>query len=99
MVAQLLFLSGRACHYIQTAVAFLTTQVKAQDEDNWEELRKMLKYLHGIIGLKLSLAVEDADLILCYVNASYAIHSDCKEYMGAMMMLGQGVVMKFSRKQ
>jgi hypothetical protein len=37
-VAQLLFLS-RVCRDIQTAVAFLTTQVKAPDDDDWGKLK------------------------------------------------------------
>ena len=38
-VAQLLFLSCRACMDIQTAVEFLTTRVKAPDNDDWGKLR------------------------------------------------------------
>ena len=36
IVAQLLFLCKRARPDIQTAVAFLTTRVKAPDEDDWK---------------------------------------------------------------
>jgi hypothetical protein len=45
-VAQLLFLS-RVRHDIQTAVAFLTTRVKAPDKDDWGKVKRLLKYLNG----------------------------------------------------
>ena len=34
VVAELLFISNKACHDIQTAVAFLSTRVKCPDEDD-----------------------------------------------------------------
>jgi hypothetical protein len=34
----------RACHVIQTGVAFLTTRVKAPDKDNWGKLKQVLQY-------------------------------------------------------
>lgn len=40
--AQLLFLSGWARQDIQTAVAFLITQVKCPDEDDWGKLKLVL---------------------------------------------------------
>jgi hypothetical protein len=36
-MAQLLFVVTRACRDIQTVVAFLTTRVKAPDEDDWRK--------------------------------------------------------------
>ncbi len=44
---QLLFAANRARHDIQTAVSFLTTRVKAPDEDDWGKLVRVLKYLMG----------------------------------------------------
>jgi len=46
-VYQLLFAANRARRDIQTAVSFLTTQVKAPDEDNWGKLVRVLKYING----------------------------------------------------
>jgi hypothetical protein len=46
--AKLLFLSKRARPDIQTTVAFLTTRVRAPDEDDYKKLgRCMKKYLRG----------------------------------------------------
>jgi hypothetical protein len=40
-------MATRARREIQTAVAFLTTRVKNPEEDDWDKLRRVLKYLNG----------------------------------------------------
>ena len=73
IVAQLLFISNQARRDIQTAVAFLTTQVKGPDEDDWGKLRRIIKYLNGTRNLELRLTVDNIGSIKWYVDASYAI--------------------------
>eukprot|EP00804_Cyclotella_cryptica_P005871 CCRYP_000147-RA/>CCRYP_000147-RA protein AED:0.12 eAED:0.13 QI:0/0/0/1/0/0/3/0/1214 len=97
--AQLLFLSGRARRDIQTAVAFLTTQVKQPVEDDWGKLKRVLRYLNGTREMGLCLGVENMGLVRWYVDASYATHEDCKGHTGAMMTLGRGAAISLSRKQ
>ena len=97
-VAHLLFLSAQARRGIQTAVAFLTTRVKKTYEDGWFKLRSVFKYLKGNISMKLTLTVDDLSIIKWYVDASYAIHVDCKVHTGAMMSMGGGAVTSFSWK-
>ena len=53
-VYQLLFAANRARRDIQTAVSFLTTRVKAPDEDNWGKLVRVLKYINGTWYMKLA---------------------------------------------
>ena len=60
--AQLLFLS-RVRRDIQTAVAFLTTRVKAPDEDDWGKLKRILKYLFGTHFLKLTLSADSLSIL------------------------------------
>ena len=45
LTAKTLFLSKRACPDLQTTVAFLTTRVKAPDNDDRKKLAKLMKYL------------------------------------------------------
>jgi hypothetical protein len=100
VVAQLLFLSSRARRDIQMAVAFLCTRVKRPDEDDWGKLKRVLKYLKGTRGLKLTLTVGDLSIIQWWVDASYAVvHEDCRGHTGAMMSLRKGAVTSFSTKQ
>ena len=47
VVAQLLFADFHVRRDIQTAVAFLTTRVKAPEKDDWGKLKQVMKYLKG----------------------------------------------------
>eukprot|EP00956_Cyclotella_meneghiniana_P026461 scaffold57247_cov37-Cyclotella_meneghiniana.AAC.7 len=98
-VAQLLFVSTRVRRDIQTAVAFLTTRVKRPDEDDWGKLKRVLKYLKGTLHMKLVLSVDELGIIRWWVDASYNVHEDCKGQTGALMSLGRGAPISFSRKQ
>lgn len=49
--------------------------------------------------MKLTLSVENIDVIRWWVDASYNTHDDCKGQTGGMMLLGKGVPMSISRKQ
>ena len=97
--AQLLFLSGRARRDIQVAVAFLTTRVKHPDEDDWGKLKRVLRYLKGTADLSLNLSADGFHIIHWYIDASFAAHDDCKGHTGAMMTMGDGAAISFSRKQ
>eukprot|EP00804_Cyclotella_cryptica_P028114 CCRYP_010986-RA/>CCRYP_010986-RA protein AED:0.46 eAED:0.47 QI:0/0/0/1/0/0/3/0/219 len=49
--------------------------------------------------MRLTLRVEHMSVIRRWVDALYNTHHDCRGQTGAMMSLGKGVVMSFSRKQ
>ena len=98
-VAQLLYIATRVRRDIQTAVALLTTRIKKPDEDDWGKLKWVLKYLKGTKHMSLTLNVEDMSVIRWWVDASYNAHHDSRGQTGAMMSLGKGAVMNFSRKQ
>ena len=98
-VAQLLFLSTRARPDIATAVSFLTSRVKRPDEDDWGKLRRVLQYLKGTRQLKLCLRVTNLEEAHWFVDASHAVHWDCKGQTGASMTLGKGAVINSSLRQ
>jgi hypothetical protein len=98
-VAQTLFVSTRVRRDVQTVVAFLTTRVKRPDEDDWGKLKRLLKYLKGTKHMKLTLSVDTLSVIRWWVDASYNVHEDCRGHTGAMMSLGRGAPISFSRKQ
>ena len=77
----------KAMHDIQTPVAFLTARVKWPDEDNWGKLKRVLKYMNWTQQLKLTIQSWKLDLVKWFVEASYAIHDDCKGHTEAMMTL------------
>jgi hypothetical protein len=60
---QLLFMATRARCNKRTAVAFLTTRVKAPDEDDWGMLKQVFMYLNGTKHLKLMIGVDDLAIL------------------------------------
>ena len=89
-VAQLLFLCRRTRPDIQTAVSFICTRVQKPDEDDWGKLKRCLKYLKGTFHMKLNLAADGSNTMQWWVDASYAVHWDCKGHTGMMLSLGRG---------
>ena len=67
--------------------------------DDWVKLKRVLKYLKGTMYLGLTFFVNDIGLVTWFVDASYAVHADCKAHTGAMMTFGKGAMACFSQKQ
>jgi hypothetical protein len=74
---KLLFTANRARHDIQMAVSFLTTRVKAPDEDDWGKLVRVLKYINGTRYMKLILSADEMNFTVhWYVDGSHQCHKD-----------------------
>jgi hypothetical protein len=73
--------------------------VKAPDEDDWGEVKRVLQYLQCTVHMPLILSADSLMLARWWVDAAYAVHTDCKGHTGAGMSLGQGMAMCYSWKQ
>jgi hypothetical protein len=80
-------------------VSFLTISVKHPDEDDWGELKRLLRYIRGTIYMPLISKVDSLNIIKWWVDASYATHGYCRGHTGATMSLGRGPVIGMSEKQ
>ena len=69
------------------------------NEDDWAKLKRVIKYLNGTRNLKIKLCTDNLGIIHWFVDASYAIHNDCKGHSGLILTLEAGAVTSFSRKQ
>ena len=99
IVAKLLYLCKRTRPDIQTAVAFLCTRVKGPDVDNWKKLNRCLAYLKNNKDIILTLEAASMDMIKWWVDASYAVHPDCRSHTGATVSVGKGSFYSMSSKQ
>jgi hypothetical protein len=98
-VYQLLFAANRAHQDIQTAVSFLTTRVQSPDEDDWEKLKRILKYLNGTRNLKLTLHTDQTKYAVhWYVDGSHQIHENCSGQTSSLATFGKGAVSCSSNK-
>ena len=98
-VAKCLFLTKRARPDISTAVAFLTTRVKASDEDDFKKLTRMIRYLRGSIELPLILRADSVPVPKWWVDGSHATHPNMRGHSGGCMSLGKGMPINTSTKQ
>jgi hypothetical protein len=90
IVYQLLFAANRARRDIQMAVLFLTTWVKAPDQDDWGKLVRVLKYLNGTPHMKLILSADKMKFTVhWYVDGSHQVHKDCRGQIGCIMTMGK----------
>ena len=62
-VAKALFATKQSRPDINTAVAFLTTQVMKPDEDDWKKLLRMINYLRGTLELPLNLQASNTNIV------------------------------------
>ena len=98
-VAKCLFLTKRSRPDISTAVAFLSTRVKASDVDDWKKLTRMIRYLRGSIEMPLILRADSVPVPKWWVDGSHATHPNMRGHSGGCMSLGKGMPINTSTKQ
>ena len=99
IVAKLLYVAKRARIDLQLAIAFLCTRVSKSTQEDWEKLRRVLKYIHNTIDLPRVIGVKDFKVLQTWVDASYATHPDMRSHTGGVISLGHGVITSKSSKQ
>ena len=99
IVAKLLYVSKRSRLDIQLAIGFLCTRVSCATVEDWEKLKRTLQYLRGTLDDFLTLGADNLEFIQCWIDASFAVHSDMKSHTGGVVSLGRGSVMSLSSKQ
>ena len=98
-VARLLFTSKRARPDIQVCVVFLCTRVKALTEQNYKKLGKVINYLKETVHLPLVVGADDNGRLTWNIDASFALHPNCKSHTGACLTLGHDSTLSISAKQ
>jgi Reverse transcriptase (RNA-dependent DNA polymerase) len=90
--AKLLFLCKRARPDIQTAVSFLCTRVKGPDVDDYQKLKRVMRYLRGTQMMPLALEADSTNIVKWWADASYAVHPNMRSHTGGAMSMGKGVI-------
>ena len=63
VVAKLLYVAKRARVDLQLVIAFLCTRVSKSTQEDWEKLRRVLKYIHKTIDLPRIIGVKDFSVL------------------------------------
>ena len=98
-VAKCLFLTKRARPDISPTVAFLTTRVRAPDEDDWKKLVRLIRYLRGTPNLPHTLRASDTPVLKWFVDGSHTSHPNMRGHSGGGLTLGKGMPITGSSKQ
>jgi hypothetical protein len=98
-VAKCLYIAKRTRPDILLPISFLTTRVLAPDEDDWNKLHRVLKYLHKTRELGIGLECDEKMNTHAYIDASYGTHADYKSHSGMIISLGKGPIDVASTKQ
>ena len=83
---------------IQTTVAFLTTCVKNPGNDDWDKLKRVLKYLNGTKYLTLNLSVDNLRVLKWYLDGAHNVHWGCKGHGGALITMEKVAASRYSEK-
>jgi hypothetical protein len=99
--ARLLYLAKRVRPDILLAVGFLSTRVLAPTKEDAEKLGRLLRYVKTSSGLGIRFGGgSDAPLsVFSFIDASFAVHPDCRSQTGAVISVAGGPVHASSTKQ
>jgi hypothetical protein len=97
--AQGIFLCKRGRPDFSPAIAFFSTRVRQPDNDDWQKLVRMMKFLKQTQDDVLTLEADGSNVLEWHADAAFAVHPDFKSHTGATMSMGKGVVTHLSRKQ
>lgn len=98
-VAKLLFTVKRGRPDLEPYVAYLCTRVSKSENDDWEKLKRVLKFAKQTVLEKRIIGAASLDELYTWIDAAYAIHPDMRSHTGGMMSFGRGALHCRSSKQ
>jgi len=98
LVGKTLLVSKRARPDVSTAIAFLTTRVRAPDIDDWRKLSHLMKYLRVERLRPLIMSADGSAVLMWCVDASF-IHPNMRSHTGGGLTMGRGFPIVISTKQ
>jgi hypothetical protein len=99
VVAKLLYVSLRARMDILLATSFLATRVSKSTQQDLGKLQRLLEYIQGTLEETYTVGADDLGRFRTWIDASYAVHPDCKSHTGGAISFGRGALACKSTKQ
>jgi hypothetical protein len=94
-----LYVSKCARPDVSTAIAFLTTRVRAPDVDDWRKLSHLMEYLRVDRLRPLIVSADGSGVLMWYVDASFAVHPNMRSHTGGVFTMGRGFPINSSTEQ
>lgn len=101
LLGSLLFISVNTPPDVSASISILAQQVLAPRQVDWNELKRVLKYLRAISNIKLVLGDKDnnSDLLYGYADANWAeSRADWKSNGGYVFIVNAAIVSWSCRK-
>ena len=98
LTAKTLYVTKRARPETFLAIAFLTTRVRAPATDDWEKLCHLMEYLRGDHNQPLVYGADNDELLMWYVDASFAMRPNMHGHTGGGLTMGRGFPISVSTK-
>jgi hypothetical protein len=99
LVAKTLYVSKHGRPDVSTAIAFLTTRVRAPDIDDWRKLSHLMEYLRVDRLHPLTMRADGSGVLMWHVDASFAVYPNMRSHTGGGLTMGQGFTIVSSTKQ
>ena len=87
VVYMLLYLAQRCRPDILLPTSFLTTRVTKATQDDFDKLQRVSNYLEPTKRLKMHIKGGETIDLICYVDASHAVHDDFKSHTGSIISI------------
>ncbi|GBP07332.1 Retrovirus-related Pol polyprotein from transposon TNT 1-94 [Eumeta japonica] len=99
-IGSMLYVSNNTRPDIAVAISILSRKVSNPNENDWNELKRVMKYLKGTKGLKLCVGSKSSLQLKGFADADWAGELDGrKSTSGFIFKLGDAVISYASRKQ
>jgi hypothetical protein len=85
----------RARPDLSLAIAFLTTQVRSPDIEDWEKLCHLMEYLGVDRERPLILGADNEGMLRWYADALFAVHPNMRGHTGGGVELQWGEAFPF----
>ena len=72
--------------------SFLTTRVSKSTQQDLAKLKRLLEYISGTLDDEYVVGADDLGKLRTWIDASYAVHPDCKSHTGGAMSFGTGAL-------
>lgn len=99
IVARLLWVMKRSRADLETAISFLCTRVSCSTEEDWEKMRRVLKFVKQTKDDKRIIGAKSLTELMTWMDASYAVHPNMRGHTGGAIFFGQGVIHARAGKQ
>ncbi len=90
LTARILFVANRGRPDVITFIAYMTKRVLSPTVEDGKKLLRAIYYLRHTTELDLKLGFKGDPLVSLYIDASFAVHDDCKSHSGSLATLGHG---------